>query len=114
LSPGIELTAYRLVQECLTNAMRHASGTPARVALEYGRASLTLRVVNSGGPAPTPALTGGHGLLGMRERVELYGGTLDYGPGSSGWEVLGTLPYDEMLGSPPTDIRPRPASAMGE
>jgi len=114
LSPGIELTAYRLVQECLTNAMRHASGTPARVALEYGRASLTLRVVNSGAPAPTPALTGGHGLLGMRERVELYGGTLDYGPGSSGWEVLGTLPYDEMLGSPPTDIRPRPASAMGE
>ncbi len=84
LDPGVELAAYRIVQEALTNARRHAPGAAVDVELRYLGASLRLRVRDNGpGPAvPRPA--DGHGLLGMRERAAAVGGRLRAGPASSG------------------------------
>jgi signal transduction histidine kinase len=78
LSPGLQLCAYRIVQEALTNALKHAGGATTRVVLDYRPNALALRVHNEVGNV-TPAAVpdgGGHGLVGMRERVRLYGGML--------------------------------------
>ena len=108
LSPGVELTAYRLVQEALTNALNHAPGTPVHVEVGYGPSSLTLTVSN---PVTDAGRFdgGGYGLLGMRERVELYGGVLEYGQDSGVWTVRGTLPYDAI---PAARSTPTVAPAM--
>jgi len=79
LPPGLQLCAYRIVQEALTNALKHAHGASTRVALEYRPDALALSVHNdgTGDPALGAGSNGaGHGLVGMRERVRLYGGTL--------------------------------------
>ncbi|MFJ4786964.1 sensor histidine kinase [Streptomyces sp. NPDC088794] len=82
LDPGVEVTAYRIVQEALTNARRHAPGAAVDVELRYGEAELALRVRDNGpGPAPSSP---GHGLLGMRERAATVGGTLRTGPAPGG------------------------------
>jgi len=92
LRPGTELTAFRLIQEAVTNALTHAPGTPVAVEVEYGRSTLDVVVTNPMVGAPqSPG--GGFGLFGMRERVELYGGVLEYGPDEGIWSVHGTLPY---------------------
>jgi len=83
LDPGIEVTAYRIVQEALTNARRHAPGAAVDVELRYGEDELTLRVRDNG-PGPTASGYPGHGLLGMRERVATVGGTLRTGPATVG------------------------------
>ncbi|MFJ9538680.1 sensor histidine kinase [Streptomyces sp. NPDC101225] len=83
LDPGIEVTAYRIVQEALTNARRHAPGAAVDVELRYGDADLAVRVRDNG-PGPAAAGTPGHGLLGMRERVATVGGTLRTGPAPGG------------------------------
>ena len=95
LAPGIDLSAYRIVQEGLTNALRHAGPTRARVLLRYTPGEVELEVVDDGpsnGAAPR-STQGGHGLVGMRERVALYGGSLEAGarPGG-GYGVRATLP----------------------
>ncbi|MFJ3419326.1 sensor histidine kinase [Streptomyces sp. NPDC086082] len=82
LDPGIEVTAYRIVQEALTNARRHAPGAAVDVELHYGDADLALRVRDNG-PGSTAAPSG-HGLLGMRERAATVGGTLRTGPAPGG------------------------------
>ncbi|MGQ4429630.1 MULTISPECIES: sensor histidine kinase [unclassified Streptomyces] len=82
LDPGIEVTAYRIVQEALTNARRHAPGAAVDVELHYGEADLALRVRDNG-PGSTAAPSG-HGLLGMRERAATVGGTLRTGPAPGG------------------------------
>jgi signal transduction histidine kinase len=79
LPVGIELSAYRIVQEALTNALKHAGDATASVNVRYGRDSLELEISDDGGAARQPAITGGHGLVGMRERVALYGGSLQAG-----------------------------------
>ena len=84
LPVGIELSAYRIVQEALTNALKHAGDAHASVRVRYGVDSLELEVVDDGGGAPALVSGGGHGLVGMRERVALYGGTLDAGRRQSG------------------------------
>jgi signal transduction histidine kinase len=86
LPVGIELSAYRIVQEALTNALKHAGDAHASVNVRYGADSLELEIVDDGpgAPAPSPAGSGGHGLAGMRERVALYGGSLDAGRRPSG------------------------------
>ncbi|WP_413759082.1 sensor histidine kinase [Streptomyces sp. MMBL 11-3] len=85
LDPGIEVTAFRIVQEALTNARRHAPGAAVDVELRYGGAELHVRVRDNGpGPAPGTAPRTGHGLLGMRERAAAVGGTLRTGPASGG------------------------------
>jgi signal transduction histidine kinase len=96
LDPGLELIAYRIVQEALTNARRHAPGAAVDVELEYADEALHLRVRDNG-PGYHPAATGvpapGHGLLGMRERAATVGGVLRTGPAPvNGFLVEATLP----------------------
>jgi signal transduction histidine kinase len=74
---GIELSAYRIVQEALTNALKHAGDARATVHVRYGPDSLELEIADDGPGGSTRASGGGHGLVGMRERVALYGGRLD-------------------------------------
>jgi signal transduction histidine kinase len=84
LPVGIELSAYRIVQEALTNALKHAGEAHASVRVHYRADSLELEIVDDGGGAAAPVASGGHGLVGMRERVALYGGRLDAGRRPSG------------------------------
>jgi signal transduction histidine kinase len=79
LPVGIELSAYRIVQEALTNALKHAGEAHASVRVRYGADSLELEIVDDGAGARAAVGSGGHGLVGMRERVALYGGRLDAG-----------------------------------
>jgi signal transduction histidine kinase len=82
LTPGVELSCYRIIAEALTNVARHAPGAPTRVVLRYRPGALDIEVANGPAPggrpptAPQPA-SGGRGVRGMRERAELYGGCLD-------------------------------------
>lgn len=82
LPPGVDLAAYRIVQEGLTNTLRHAHAHRACVHLSYGDACLDV-VVEDDGRGPRVG-SGGHGLVGLRERVALYGGRLEAGPGRAG------------------------------
>ena len=93
--PGMDLTAYRVVQEALTNAFRHAGpGARADVRIDYRPDRLTLEVVDDGRGEPPGGTSGaGAGLAGMRERVTLFGGELDAGPlHGRGWRVRAELP----------------------
>jgi signal transduction histidine kinase len=75
--PGVELAAYRVVQEALTNTVKHAVGATATVSVEYGAEVLRVLVTDTGGAPRTPAVAGaGRGLIGLRERLAVYGGTL--------------------------------------
>jgi signal transduction histidine kinase len=94
LAPGVGLAAYRVVQEALTNASRHASGGPVSVRVVHRPDGLEVDVVNGPG-APSGERGSGRGLVGMRERVELYGGRLDAGPSGSDWRVHAWLPLRE-------------------
>jgi len=85
LSPGVDLSAYRIVQEALTNSLRHAGGASARVVVRYEPDALELEIADDGpGPPQDPGASGGHGLIGMRERVQLFGGELEAGPRQGG------------------------------
>lgn len=94
LPPGVELSAYRIVQEALSNVMRHAPGAEVRVETGYGATGVTVRVTNSApGRAASPSAGAGHGLLGMRERTAMLGGELAVGPTpEGGWDVTAVLP----------------------
>jgi signal transduction histidine kinase len=92
LSPALDLTAYRVVQEALTNALRYAGGARTEVLLRYGEGEVELTVRDEGA-VPATAVGAGRGLLGMRERVGLYGGTVDAGPRlGGGYQVRATIP----------------------
>jgi signal transduction histidine kinase len=93
LDATVELAAYRITQEALTNARRHAPGAAVDVELRYTDAALRLRIRDNG-PGSAPAATaGGHGLSGMRERAAAVGGELRTGPaGGGGFLVEATLP----------------------
>jgi signal transduction histidine kinase len=92
-SPAVELTAYRIVQEALSNVARHAPGVPATVRLGTDGGELTVVVHNDAPPQPVPDHGAGHGLIGMRERAVSVGGQLSAGrdPGG-GFEVRAVLP----------------------
>ncbi|MEE1756919.1 sensor histidine kinase [Streptomyces sp. SP18CS02] len=93
LAAGLELSAYRIVQEALTNARRHAPGAHTVVEVGYRADLLSLRIVDDG-PGPPPARTGGHGLAGMRERAALLGGRVRTGGGpEGGFLVEAELPW---------------------
>ncbi|MGW0394428.1 histidine kinase [Streptomyces sp. NPDC003042] len=96
LTPGVELTAYRIVQEALSNCLRHAPGSRVEVGIAYGPRDLHLCVANSAPTRPAPPSQGaGHGLLGMRERAGMLGGELAAGPRpDGGYEVSAVLPMD--------------------
>jgi signal transduction histidine kinase len=97
LPAGAELAVYRVVQEALTNAIKHAGGATTRVELEWGDAGLELRVADHGDGGPSPQLAGaGHGLIGMRERIRVHGGELAAGPrAGGGFEVVARLPFEQ-------------------
>ncbi|MFD9044127.1 sensor histidine kinase [Streptomyces bottropensis] len=86
LAPGVDLCAYRVVQEALTNVLKHAPGASVEVRLRYEPHHVTVSVKDDGeGVIPARVRTGsGHGLLGMRERAKLYGGEIDIGPQDQG------------------------------
>jgi signal transduction histidine kinase len=107
LPPAVDLAAYRVVQEALTNAIRHAGPATARVFLDYVGDRLRIEVTDTGaGPVPAGGGTAGaggagHGLAGMRERAAAVGGTLDAGPGSAGgFRVRAELPLSAPAGRP--------------
>jgi signal transduction histidine kinase len=115
IAPGVDLAAYSVIQEALTNALKYANGSHATVALRYAADSFEVEVVDAGGAAPagrvrTSAAGGGQGdgsgegsgrfepahegrgLIGMRERVGLFGGQLEAGPTRDGFRVVARLP----------------------
>jgi signal transduction histidine kinase len=93
---GVDLSAYRIVQEALTNVVKHAGDATAEVVIRYRAHTLELDVVDDG-HGHAPGINGsGHGLIGMRERAALYGGTLDAGPrDGSGFAVRARLPFGD-------------------
>ncbi|MGK5675015.1 sensor histidine kinase [Micromonospora sp. URMC 106] len=103
LPPGLELTLYRVVQEGLTNALKHAGvGAGVEVGLHHGGDAVVVRVVDDGRGRPpvSPAPSGGHGLVGMRERVSVYDGSLAAGPRlAGGWQVEARLPLPSTPGT---------------
>jgi signal transduction histidine kinase len=95
--PGtLEVSAYRVVQEALTNALKHSGGTAATVRVHYGVSVLDIEVHDDGNGADQPdSMVGGHGLIGMRERVGLHGGHLRVGVGAGGGFVVhATFPLE--------------------
>jgi signal transduction histidine kinase len=117
LPPGIDLAAFRIVQEALTNVVKHADTTSCRVIVSYGAGELSVEITDDGQGSQVPAaaaahgsgprgpgpggpggegggeMTGGHGLIGMRERVSLYGGEFSAGPRPEhGFRVAARLP----------------------
>ena len=92
-SPAVGLTAYRVVQEALTNVIRHAApGSTAHVSVNGDRYDLLVEVSDNGTTAVAAAP--GRGLVGMRERVEAVGGEVDAGPAAQGWRVRARLPWE--------------------
>lgn len=93
----VQIAAFRITQEALSNAVRHAAGAPVTVRIQTDATAVGIRVRNAAPSVSSPAPTGhGHGLRGMRERAELLGGTLTAGETSEGgWEVTAALPLTE-------------------
>ena len=96
LPRALDLSAYRILQEALTNVLRHAPGSRARVLVDYAPRRRRHHRPRRRPPAPAPRLAskaaGGHGLVGMRERAQMFGGTLAAGPVDGGYEVRAHLP----------------------
>ncbi len=95
LPPDAEVAAYRIVQEALTNTLKHAAATLAVVRLRWTPEALTITVGDDGRASPVPG--GGNGLIGIRERAAAFGGTAETGPrpGGDGYEVTARLPVRE-------------------
>jgi signal transduction histidine kinase len=94
LPPGVDQAAYRILREALTNASRHGSGT-VRLALSYGPSALELVVANPSSPEVPLEARAGHGIVGMRERAHLVGGTLEARVVGTEFRVDARLPYRE-------------------
>lgn len=100
--PGVQIAAFRIVQEALSNAVRHAPGARVTVRLHADADALHIRVHNAAPPQATESPSGGYGLRGMRERAELLGGSLAAGPSDDGgWTVEAALPLSATA-VPPT------------
>jgi signal transduction histidine kinase len=95
LAPGVELSAYRIVQESLTNVIRHSGADDAAVAIRYGLDDLTVEVTDNGRNDKAPAADGS-GLAGMRERVALLHGEFRAGATGSGFSVMARLPLESQ------------------
>src|SRR5262249_48968170 len=115
LPEGVDLSAYRVLQEALSNAVRHAPGSTVQVRLHFGGSALLIEVPHSCGAATAGVLTpaddvlsggGGHGIIGMRERATMLGGHLSAGPTRDDeFLVIAALPLecDDDEASPPAD-----------
>jgi signal transduction histidine kinase len=98
LPPALDLTAYRIAQEALTNALKHAGPAHAAVTVRYGPAAIEIEVEDDAagnGARNGTGTGGGHGLVGMRERAALWGGHVEVGHADQGWRVHATLPVAE-------------------
>jgi signal transduction histidine kinase len=101
LPEGVDVSAYRIIQEALTNVVRHVGPTNAHLRVNYLPDEVEIELIDEGTPAPGVTIPSelrngsGHGLVGMRERVALYGGELVTGPTRNGYRVLARLPVDE-------------------
>jgi signal transduction histidine kinase len=94
IPPGVSFTAYRIVQEALTNVLKHAGPARATVLVGYEPGLVRLEITDDGRGVNGRATNGGHGLVGMRERVSVYGGALEAAPrAGGGFAVRATLPY---------------------
>jgi signal transduction histidine kinase len=93
----VELSAYRIVQEAMTNVLKHAPGAAVEVRLDFTDGELSIEVADRGGMAVAAAAEGtGHGLIGMRERVAVFGGRLDARPTpDGGFRVSAQLPVED-------------------
>ncbi|MEU4171215.1 histidine kinase [Streptomyces sp. NPDC026665] len=98
LPPGVELTAYRVVQEALTNTIKHAAGAGAAVSIGYSGSWLEIEVTDTGAVRDSPPVDGnGRGLIGLRERLAVYGGRLTAGPTvSGGYQVTARVPWEAV------------------
>jgi signal transduction histidine kinase len=112
LPPGLDLCVFRVVQEALTNVIKHAGKPRTRVRVDYRDGDLVVEVADAGRPIPAagpPAASGGRGLLGLRERTAVYGGDLAAGPQpGGGWLVRARIPVD-----PQAAAARSPAAAAG-
>jgi signal transduction histidine kinase len=98
LPPGLELSAYRIVQEALTNVRKHARASMARVRVCYGPDAVTIDVTDDGTAPAASGAPAGHGLVGMRQRAQVFGGTTTAGPvPGGGWQVHAELPAEPAL-----------------
>jgi signal transduction histidine kinase len=116
LSPGRDLAVYRVIQEALTNVLKHTGTARTVITLDYRPSGLTVEVADSGPPCPPAEPTSapepsraaavpgaGRGLLGLRERVILHGGEFDAGPRpGGGWRVMGRFPAEDQVSAPTT------------
>jgi signal transduction histidine kinase len=94
MAPGVELAAYRVVQEALTNTMKHADGAAASLAIRYHGEWMEIEIADTGGAAVARAGDGqGRGLAGLRERLAIYGGSLRAAPAGDGYLVEARLPW---------------------
>ncbi len=92
LPPSAQLAVYRIVQEALTNTLKHARATTAQVRLRYGAGTLDLEIVDNGTSTDAGSASGGHGITGMRERAAVFGGEIEAGPyAGGGWRIRTTL-----------------------
>jgi signal transduction histidine kinase len=93
LPTALDVSAYRLLQEALTNVLKHSAATAAEVRVEATAQTVVLEVTDRGPERPAGTVGGaGHGLIGMRERVALFGGRLETGAAGRGWRVRAELP----------------------
>ena len=114
LDPGVALAVYRITQEALTNALKHAGPAAAEVRLSFGVRELAIEISDTGrGPRPGTR-TVGHGLLGMRERISLYGGTLRAGPRpGGGFRVFARIPLEGEQGNVTAAVESTGDDAVG-
>jgi signal transduction histidine kinase len=104
IPPGVDLAAYRVLQEALTNAVRHAGRTTVEATVRVRPDEVLVEVVDhgrgDGSGTRAGTIRGGRGLIGMRERVTLYGGQVESGPTESGFRVRARIPVGPALSSP--------------
>ncbi|MCF6472916.1 two-component sensor histidine kinase [Nonomuraea sp. MG754425] len=94
LPAGVDLAAYRVVQEALTNTIKHAAGAAASVSIRHEGDRLEIEVTDTGGTRRGRSRTGGRGLIGLRERLAVYGGTLEAGhTPAGGYRILARVPW---------------------
>jgi len=117
LPPGLDLAAYRVVQEALTNVLKHARSARAAAHVEYRPRELRIKVTDDGRSAESgmaarkPPVPGGRGLIGLRERIAIYHGELDVGPRpGGGWQVSARVPL-EPAADRPEQLRPESRTA---
>jgi signal transduction histidine kinase len=104
IPPGVDLAAYRVLQEALTNVVRHAGRTTVEATVRVRPEEVLVEVLDhgpgDGSPIQPGTTRGGRGLIGMRERVTLYGGEVESGPTGSGFRVRARIPVGSAMSSP--------------